>query len=132
MDSPVSDTIQNHSSEWPSAGYSRASRNTPALTIVAECRYADTGVGAAIACGSQKWNGNCALFVNAPTSTSSSAGTYSGLARMRSPEASTTSSWVLPTMWPISSTPPSSASPPPPVIASAILAPSRASRRAFQ
>jgi len=30
-----------------------------------ECRYADTGVGAAIACGSQKWNGNCALFVNA-------------------------------------------------------------------
>jgi len=41
--------------------------------IVAEWRYADTGVGAAIASGSQKWNGNCALFVNAPSSTSTSA-----------------------------------------------------------
>ena len=52
-----------------STGHRRASRKTPALTIVAECRYADTGVGAAIACGSQKWNGNCALLVSAPSST---------------------------------------------------------------
>jgi hypothetical protein len=34
--------------------------------MVAECRYADTGVGAAIAFGSQKWKGNWALLVNAP------------------------------------------------------------------
>ena len=40
---------------------------TPALTIVAECRYALTGVGAAIAPGSQTWNGNCADFVAAAT-----------------------------------------------------------------
>ena len=33
-----STTIQNHGSVPPSAGYSRASRNTPAFTIVAECR----------------------------------------------------------------------------------------------
>jgi len=46
--------------------------------MVAECRYAETGVGAAIACGSQKWKGNCALLVKAPSSTSSNAGTYSG------------------------------------------------------
>ena len=36
--SPTVDTIQNHGSLPPSAGYSRASRNTPAFTIVAECR----------------------------------------------------------------------------------------------
>jgi|GEM_PF-3195549 hypothetical protein len=29
-------------------------------------RYADTGVGAAIAFGSQKWKGTWALLVNAP------------------------------------------------------------------
>ena len=42
----------------------------PAFTIVAECSRALTGVGAAIAAGSQKWNGNCADFVNAPSATS--------------------------------------------------------------
>jgi hypothetical protein len=57
-------------------------------------------VGAAIACGSQKWNGNCALLVKAPSSTSTSATSYSAWARIRSPEASTTSSLKLPTMWP--------------------------------
>jgi hypothetical protein len=70
---PAPVTIQNHASLPASAGHSRASRNTPAFTIVAECKYADTGVGAAIACGSQKWNGNCALLVSAPSSTSTSA-----------------------------------------------------------
>src|SRR3546814_17352475 len=34
----------------------------------------DTGVGAAIACGSQKWNGNCALLVRAPRKIRHSAG----------------------------------------------------------
>ncbi len=35
---PVSVTSQNQGSLAPSAGYRRASRKTPALTIVAECR----------------------------------------------------------------------------------------------
>jgi hypothetical protein len=46
--------IQNHSEVPASTGQRRARRNTPALTIVAECRYAETGVGAAIAFGNQK------------------------------------------------------------------------------
>ncbi|MNL37088.1 hypothetical protein D3C87_1592100 [compost metagenome] len=46
-------------------GVKRASRKIPALTIVAECRYADTGVGAFIAPGNQKWKGNCADLVKA-------------------------------------------------------------------
>lgn len=45
----------------------------PALTIEAACRYALTGVGAAIAPGSQKWKGICADFVRAPTRTSRTA-----------------------------------------------------------
>src|SRR5687767_5235937 len=49
----------------PTSGVIRAIRYTPALTIVAECRYALTGVGACIAFGSQKWNGNCADLVKA-------------------------------------------------------------------
>jgi hypothetical protein len=52
--SPSVHRIQNHSGVPASAGQRRARRNTPALTIVAECRYADTGVGAAIALGNQK------------------------------------------------------------------------------
>ena len=51
---PTEETIQNHASLSPSAGYMRASKNTPALTMVAECRYAETGVGAAMARGNQK------------------------------------------------------------------------------
>ena len=72
---PASPNMANHSGVPESTGHSRASRNTPALTMVAECRNADTGVGAAIALGSQKWKGNCALLVNVPSRISSSAGT---------------------------------------------------------
>ena len=57
-----------------SAGCSRASRNTPALTMVAECRKALAGVGACMALGSQKWKGNCADLVKQPRQISSSAG----------------------------------------------------------
>ena len=46
-------------------GVRRCSRKTPAATIAAECRYAETGVGAAIARGSQKWNGTWAHFARA-------------------------------------------------------------------
>ena len=47
-------------------GASRATRNTPALTIAAECRKEETGVGAAIAPGSQKWKGAIADLESAP------------------------------------------------------------------
>jgi len=43
----------------------RIKRYTPAVTRVDECTKADTGVGAAIAAGSQAENGICALFVQA-------------------------------------------------------------------
>ena len=39
------------------------------MTIAAACRKALTGVGAAMAEGSQKWNGTSADFDSAPTST---------------------------------------------------------------
>ena len=48
------------------SGAKRATRYIPALTMAAECRYAETGVGAAIAPGSQKWAGTMADLVSAP------------------------------------------------------------------
>jgi hypothetical protein len=45
----------------------RISRNTPAVTSVDEWTNADTGVGAAIAAGSQEEKGIWALFVQADT-----------------------------------------------------------------
>ena len=45
----------------------------PALTIAAACRYALTGVGAAMAPGSQKWKGKIADLLSAPTSSSTIA-----------------------------------------------------------
>ena len=66
--------IQIQASVPAITGHKRASRNTPSFTIAAECRYADTGVGADMACGSQKWNGNCALLVSAPMATRIRAG----------------------------------------------------------
>ena len=51
----------------------------PSFTIVAECRYADAGVGACIALGSQKWKGNCADFVNTASSSPIMIGTIHGL-----------------------------------------------------
>jgi hypothetical protein len=41
--------------------------------MAAECRYAETGVGAAIARGSQKWNGTCALLASAATAINAAA-----------------------------------------------------------
>ena len=42
--SPATPTIQNQASVPDSTGQKRARRNTPALTMVAEWRKADTGV----------------------------------------------------------------------------------------
>lgn len=44
-------------------GKNRTNKKTPAVTSVEECTKAETGVGAAIAAGSQLENGNWALFV---------------------------------------------------------------------
>ena len=104
----------------------------PALTIVAECRYAEAGVGAAIASGSQKWNGTCALLVNAPTRMSSSATGNSGSAWTRSRAAASAEISNVPAIAPRIRTPASSASPPAPVTVSAIRAPCRASARSLQ
>src|SRR6476620_11268014 len=48
----------------------RATRYTPALTIVAAWISADTGVGPSMASGSQTWRGNWALLPIAPANTS--------------------------------------------------------------
>ena len=64
-------------------------KGSDGASFVGECRYADTGVGAAMALGSQNWNGNCALLVKAPSSTSTRAHRYSGWLRTNSPAAST-------------------------------------------
>ncbi len=45
----------------------------PAFTMAAACRYALTGVGAAIAAGSQKWKGTRADLESAPRRISTTA-----------------------------------------------------------
>src|SRR4029077_16971764 len=47
-------------------GFARATRETPALTIVAAWISAETGVGPSIASGSQTCSGNWALLPTAP------------------------------------------------------------------
>ncbi len=66
---PTSTIAGRHHANATKSGAKRATITTPAFTIVAECRYAVTGVGAAIAPGNQNWNGNCADFDIAPTRT---------------------------------------------------------------
>src|SRR5689334_19247487 len=51
-------------------GLARATRYTPAFTIVAAWMSAETGVGPSIASGSQTWSGNWALLPIAPANTS--------------------------------------------------------------
>src|SRR5688572_22660501 len=48
----------------------RATRYTPAVTIVAAWISADTGVGPAMASGSHTYSGICALLPAAPTNSS--------------------------------------------------------------
>ena len=48
------------------SGSERATRKTPAVTIVAAWMSADTGVGPSIASGSQTCSGNCADLPTAP------------------------------------------------------------------
>ena len=46
------------------SGSARATRNTPAVTMVAAWISAETGVGPSIASGSQTWSGNCARLAD--------------------------------------------------------------------
>src|SRR6478672_1313261 len=48
------------------SGYTRATRKTPAATIVAAWINALTGVGPSIASGNQTWSGNCPDLPTAP------------------------------------------------------------------
>src|SRR5699024_12595492 len=58
--------IKNHS--YPeNIGENLATKYIPAFTIVAECKYALTGVGASIASGNQMWKGNWADLLKAPS-----------------------------------------------------------------
>src|SRR3954452_5810567 len=67
---PIADTTTIVSWAWANSGFARATRYTPALTIVAAWISADTGVGLSIASGSQTWSGNWALLPMAPANTS--------------------------------------------------------------
>src|SRR5512134_3250629 len=66
-------TVTTPSTVGESSGYIRPSRNTPAATIVAAWIMADTGVGPAIASGSQMCSGNCADLPIVPPKTNSPA-----------------------------------------------------------
>src|SRR4051794_6475040 len=52
------------------SGFERTTIYTPAVTIVAAWISADTGVGPAIASGSQTYSGICADLPHAPTNSS--------------------------------------------------------------
>ncbi len=67
---PIAATTTIASWASPNSGFTRATRYTPALTIVAAWIRAETGVGPSIASGSQTWSGNWALLPIAPANTS--------------------------------------------------------------
>jgi len=71
------------------SGYIRATRYTPAVTIVAAWINADTGVGPSIASGSQVYRNSWALFPNAPAVSSSGITTTTHVPPIASPRAST-------------------------------------------
>lgn len=62
---PITATRVDISDCWNN-GKNLATRNTPAVTIVAECIRADTDVGPSIASGNHECNGNWADFPTAP------------------------------------------------------------------
>src|SRR3954462_12822965 len=67
---PIAATTTIASGAAAKIGFVRATRYTPALTIVAAWIRALTGVGPSIASGSQTWRGNWALLPIAPAKTS--------------------------------------------------------------
>ena len=63
---PMIATVSIAAGDASNTGKNRATRKTPAATIVAACISALTGVGPSIASGSQVWSGNCADLPTAP------------------------------------------------------------------
>src|SRR3990172_3102062 len=63
---PMAATVLRASSDAANTGNSRATRYSPAATIVAAWISAETGVGPSIASGSHTCSGNCADFPAAP------------------------------------------------------------------
>ena len=106
----------------PNVGDRRATRKTPAFTIAAECRNADTGVGAAIAPGSQKWNGAIADLVSAPRTSSTTAVAIAGACScsyVSAPGAVSAENSQCPVVWPMRMMPTSITRPPNVVTSSA-------------
>ena len=68
---PIAATVVIASSDSAKTGKNRATRYTPAATIVAAWISAETGVGPSIASGSQTCSGNCADFPAAPANSPS-------------------------------------------------------------
>ncbi len=64
---PMTPTSSRASGDAFHIGQQRATRYTPAVTIVAAWISAETGVGPSIASGSQVCSGTCADFAAAPT-----------------------------------------------------------------
>src|SRR4051794_9662229 len=64
---PTTPTTWSDGPAGTNSGIERATRYTPAVTIVAAWISADTGVGPSIASGSQEYSGSCADFPVAPT-----------------------------------------------------------------
>ena len=63
---PTAPTTASDGPAASNSGIERATRYTPAVTIVAAWMSADTGVGPSIASGSHEWSGSCADFPVAP------------------------------------------------------------------
>src|SRR5712691_10629321 len=73
----VSDVVVPSIAPNENSGYTRATRNTPAATMVAAWIKALTGVGPSIASGSQTWSGNWADLPTQPKKTPNPATTSS-------------------------------------------------------
>ncbi len=67
---PTSVTTISAWCEYSNSGDMRATRNTPAVTMVAAWISAETGVGPSIASGSQVCSGTCADLPIAPMNSS--------------------------------------------------------------
>ena len=60
-------SVNTHGDASARMGLARVMRYTPEVTMVAAWMSADTGVGPAMASGSQRYSGNCADLPHAPT-----------------------------------------------------------------
>src|SRR5271168_709553 len=67
---PITQIVSPETGESANRAELRTTRYTPAVTIVAAWIRAETGVGPAIASGSQVWSRNCADLPIAPMNSS--------------------------------------------------------------